>query len=565
MLQRSLAPLGRLVLGALLLSILVGSSTALAGAPIRIAPADTMYFSSQLGAVMTESVVIENLTSETIKVYSYFQGDANFKVDVPREITIHAHGQEKFTITYVPNALTVIAHGILTFKTNNYVEHLVLLGHGKNSLEVSVSPEVLDFGTIKRGEKVCKSITITNNSAGTIKAKFSLGHYTEDFNIPTDVNEIEIAAKSHASFDVCFEPKSGELYTRDVVQIVYVDHNGHENHLTVHLTGAVHHEIDTTVHNCLMAPKEVFIGPAMVGSSAEGHIYLVNNGRTTITITRGEITGINEEGFKITSTFPIVIQAQGKAIVNVEFSPTDANIERYAAGATLYLEGADAGCESNTIIVYGEILRDHREDIRNPIFNETKQAIGIKWDANVHAAKLIFFNNLQEEVTVNGVSLRDGSKFKIFGTSPVLPATLQPGAELILEIQITALFDGHFTDEIIFETDHSTAGESNFDLQGLKQLASVEPGTSMNVRVTLAPNPAREQVRIETQNAASASIEICDILGSVVAKQHGTSWTWQAADQSGQHVADGVYFVRVTGVTTEGEPFVSTTQVVVAR
>jgi flagellar hook assembly protein FlgD len=68
------------------------------------------------------------------------------------------------------------------------------------------------------------------------------------------------------------------------------------------------------------------------------------------------------------------------------------------------------------------------------------------------------------------------------------------------------------------------------------------------------------------KGAISTQVEIFDVLGNLVRSLHGTATlSWDGRDFAGSNVVSGVYFVRVTGMDEQGQPFRASKQLVVQR
>ncbi len=78
--------------------------------------------------------------------------------------------------------------------------------------------------------------------------------------------------------------------------------------------------------------------------------------------------------------------------------------------------------------------------------------------------------------------------------------------------------------------------------------------------ITIIPNPAHEQVMIRALGIRPAFFEIYNVLGERIAEKNKvTEWLWNSGNEG---VADGIYFVRVSGESDDGRSFVTTKKII---
>jgi hypothetical protein len=93
--------------------------------------------------------------------------------------------------------------------------------------------------------------------------------------------------------------------------------------------------------------------------------------------------------------------------------------------------------------------------------------------------------------------------------------------------------------------------------------SSVKSNSEKSPDITIIPNPAREQVMIRSNGIHPALFEIYNALGERIAeKNQVTEWLWNPAHE---RVSDGIYFVRISGLSEDGSPFVTTKRIVVEK
>lgn len=537
----------------LLLSGLVSSNTSFAES-FTTYPENEIVLQGIPGTIVTEHLTLVNNLDQEITITAEYAADASITIDIPKSFVMKPSEKYSVIISYTG---VQEAKGYIVLMQGNTAKRLLISGTVVTKPIESIQVEqYITFGPTATGKTECKMIEVTNVSTSALTIDYALSGYSKGaFNIPTDnIPQLTLVAGQTGSINVCFTP--AEYDSKEELLFSYSTDGGTtKESKSSWLLGMIEREIDPNVP-CLSTSEKVGIGPVMMGQTAEGQIYLLNQSGKPIVITSATLVGPEIINFSIRSPLPLTIDANSKAELMVSFTP-DMDGRQYSAQVILALESEIAECKSATVYLSGWTTTKNKEDDRNPIFVDERKTIGIEWGPNVIMQKVIFYNNLDHEVQLNEVKLRDGIDFRIVESTPTVPCILKPNENFILVLATGMDGKSYFTDAIIFVTDQDAAGEQNHDLQGVKQSASVYEAGNQEIAFAVGPNPVISDLNISLRNAATASITIHDLTGKLVASTNTTSYTWNA------NGASGTYFVTVSGTTNSGRPFNDTRSVVV--
>jgi hypothetical protein len=519
-----------------------------------VEPQGEIVLKGALGTLVNESFTLVSNSSKELSISTSFGSDSTIGIDLPKTIVLQPYEEVSFILSYL--ALHE-AKGWITLAEGGMVQRIAIRGTMYDApLEKISVPQYVTFGPTAPGEKTCLSIEVKNISTAALTIDYALAGYSNGaFNIPTDnIPRLTLEPGAVGSVSVCFEPK--EYDSKEELVFNYsVDGGVTKEHRSSWLLGMIKRD-DPTV-DCLTTNEKVGIGPVMLGQSAEGKIYLANQTDKPIAITSATITGIAPQAYKLRESLPVVIDARSKAELTVVFTPEKEG--NNSAELAFALESETADCKSAIVMLNGWTTDKVKEDSRYPIFLGERKTIGIEWGPNTIMQKVNFYNNLDHQVEIREVKLRDGIDFRIVQSTPTVPCFLKPDETFTLVLATGMDGKPYFTDEIIFVTDEDGASEQGHDVQGMKQSASVTDAGNSEIELMIGPNPAVADLNISVKNAASAVIMLHDMSGKPVAMSSAMNFTWRAPQQH----ASGTYFVTVSGITVSGKPFNLVRRVVV--
>lgn len=478
-----------------------------------------------------------------------------------------------------------------TDSTNNGVTMVRLEGSsesgGSDSLDLNV-PRNVDFDA-RPGEIECQTVRIVNLGGLQTVLGGTLTFSLSDTNAGFDVqggNTATLDPTGNGSVTVCFTGDSNRLFSQSVLNILATGAgNTFLGSYNVRLTGETEYEIDEDITDTIFNAARCFrvrqnqplLGPIVRGGSTSEQVTVTNNTNQTATITGGSFSsqgGTTQSGaFSLAqgTTFPVTIPAFGSSTFNVNFTPTDSQLVRY--DATLALDVQGTACNDININL-GAVAIPGNNAGGNGVLDTLNLIGGGGFGGNTVAVSgacdnapqtVAFQNNLATAVTVTGLNFSGSSNanFTVLGSTPTLPATLQAGE--IMQIQVQFNCDqtpGFTTGTLQIQTQGGVQPQTVVFQTFQQQAASVNRAQNGAVEISVSPNPTRGMVRIEVKDAVSAQIDVLTIMGDVVASTNATSWTWNG-QIDGSNASTGTYIVRVTGMNHKGEQFVESRQIVV--
>jgi hypothetical protein len=541
---------------AAILALFLFTSGTASAQNFQVSPSEKLEFIGVPGTTSMQILKIENLVDQDLTIMTKSYADPSFMFKLPPQIVLKAKGALEIPITYIPNAAT--AEGYIVFTEGNSTVRVALIGSTQGSTDGSLQfPEYVTFGPVPQTKSECQGIEFANLTKSAVRIDYALAGYSKDWNIPTDnVHTLTLEAGAKGSINVCFEPL-GEFDSKEELILKYSFDDGVTyQKASTWLLGMIEREVDPKTP-CLSTNERVGIGPVLYGQSSQGAIYLSNQTEKPIVITNAQLSGPDASSFALNIAFPITINAFSKNEIAVTFTPRDEQQMQYSAELLLSLQSELENCDRASVQLYGWTTEKVTKDSRIPIFTDGRKAIGVEWLPGTMMQKVVFYNNLDHEIEVKEVKLRDGIDFRIVESSPTVPAMLKPDESIIIVLATGADQKTYFTDAIIFVTSEVAAGEQGYDLQGMMQSASVSESGNSEIELSVGPNPMTNQLNVSVRNAARANISIFDIEGKMIASSNAQGVTWTPASQSA-----GSYFVRVTGTTTTGKPFNITRRVI---
>ncbi len=191
-------------------------------------------------------------------------------------------------------------------------------GHGP---QISVTPEILDFGALGRDETTTATFTVSNVGEGDLEVDgIEISGTSTSFSILTPEEDLSFVLPPSAEEDieVAFTPLgANEQYAQAVISS-----NDEDSALVaVDLYG------EGLVPDLEIDPNPYDFGDTYIGCPHVGEVDLINVGYDELTIDTITMSG-SAESFSLTSipTLPLTLLPEEWTTVSVEFNP-DADIE----------------------------------------------------------------------------------------------------------------------------------------------------------------------------------------------------------------------------------------------
>jgi hypothetical protein len=200
------------------------------------------------------------------------------------------------------------------------------------------------------------------------------------------------------------------------------------------------------------------------------------------------------------------------------------------------------------------------------LFGGGIQSILVKSQGEQAAISFRFTNNLTVPVTITNITLASGKNFTIISgaPAPMNPITLASGAGITMKIAFKTTDHQMHNDQLMILSSGKQT-PSTITLQGIElAAASVSGSLPSGVTIIAMPNPMTSSLKVGLSGVNSASITIFDVMGKQVLSSpvHSTEWIWNGTASDGTTLLSGSYFIRVSGMSSEGAPFVSTQKII---
>jgi preprotein translocase subunit YajC len=181
--------------------------------------------------------------------------------------------------------------------------------------DILVAQTSLDFGSVKLGKKVTKTLKITNNGSGDLVITLS-GLEGTDFSIQGS-SSVTIKAKKSYSLKVLCTPTSGGLKTATLE----IDSNDPDTPtLDISLTAI----LPATAPDISVAQATLDFGSIKVGKKVTKTLKITNNGTGDLMIT---LSGLEGTDFSIQGSSSVTIKAKKSYSLKVLFTPTSAELK----------------------------------------------------------------------------------------------------------------------------------------------------------------------------------------------------------------------------------------------
>ena len=367
------------------------------------------------------------------------------------------------------------------------------------SLQISVTPATLDFGSVLVDESSSQIITLKNTGNGevTVTQTTITG---SDFSLSGLTFPLTLTKGSSASFFVGFAPSAAGSVTGSVS----FPSNADNSPTGLSLTGAgLVVEADGQLN---LSPAGMVFGEVSVGNSATRSVTLSNSDNAPITISSANITG---SGFSVSGiTFPLSLPSGGTTTADVTFSPATAG----AAGGSLSFT-SDAP-NSPTSLSLSATGTQGRLSLNPTSINFGDVTVGSNGSRNVTLS-----NSGDATLTVWSANVT-GGQFSVSGLS--FPVSLNPGATTTANVAFSPAAEGAVTGSISFVSDGSNSpttfslsgagvpppapGQLTLNPAGL-DFGSVNVGSSSTLSVTLS-NSGETTLSVSSGNVTGAGFSL---------------------------------------------------------
>jgi hypothetical protein len=412
---------------------------------------------------------------------------------------------------------------------------------GKRATQGARWPWSVLFSGVAPGDTLCRDILLvdTLGVGMTIDSLVVAGNSTA-FHIGIPSMPLNVSAGDTVVVNACFVAPSSLNALFEYIYVYYTV-NGTTNHRMHPIT------LRGETQPCISASTDwVDFDTVPLNTSWTKSYFLRNHTGNSITIDSMFMPLYSNTSFTLSRDIPITIPAHDSVEVEVEYT-ADSSKTNYAQ--LVYW----TDCGFAEIGFVGSPFTDPTSHGLQANETKTLDFIG---DGSGDSVTYRFHNQLSDSIRVLNVTLAQGEHFQIRRVLPTWPSFKLGPADVM---EVTILFlgpPGNYDDTLIIITEDGIMA-SRFPILGLIGTSAVHPEVASTVMVSISPNPAKSDIRLEITGGVATSIEVLDLLGHQV-----RSLDPHSKILTRERMSAGAYFIRVTGNDNEGKPFVITRSVV---
>ena len=400
-----------------------------------------------------------------------------------------------------------------------------------------------NFYDVPTGDTVCKTVTIHNRmspNTGYVTALDILTRHAGDFFLSGAPSlPFAIAPGDSLELTICYVGPHDHEWSETRLYVTYDFPDQIERSHVVLLYGSI--DCDINLRTSVLEFDSIVIGVPRQKS-----IWLHNPHGMHTTIDSISFGG--DSRFSTGARFPAFIGPQDSIRLDLAFIATPQQLS--AGDLTIYTQCGVLAMD----LVIPEIKVDSSWIA---LYNDQERTLTFSGDTGRRSVTYRFYNDQPDSVTILSVSLAQGSLFEITAIEPTLPIfKLAPYGLMDVTVMFTGS-PGSYSDTLVIVTETSVVA-LHFPIAAVISGSSVGRLLPSEVAISLSPNPSTGIVRVQVHGGKARSIEVLDLLGATI-----NTLTTQEDSWDGSQVPAGVYFLRVSGLRDDGQPFVSMQRVVI--
>ncbi|MDP4198179.1 MAG: T9SS type A sorting domain-containing protein [Bacteroidota bacterium] len=422
------------------------------------------------------------------------------------------------------------------------------------------------FPTTKEGSTGCTTMRMINtgNDMDTIVSAGWTHNSNGIFAWDTSNISLPTTLTSHDTllWNFCFNAPNDTNVYRDTFVVYYHDAYSQTRYFSRVVTA---HAVDSSLQDCYyIYPQTSRI--TEVGDTSYIHVYISNRLDSSVNLTALHIGGSGDAAYRVdSSTFPHTIAGHHYDSLWIAFIPTAGTSNYFPATITgLFTSNDTTHCKAATASLAGHSAL-YANDTQTVNFNDTGTAtVNLSGDSGWYSHRIEFVNNASVSLLVHSIVLTNTSHFYIAQTLPATPDTVTPGKKISVIVHFYGDSSGTtFRDTIVVDIDHALTSFYVY-VKGQSPVirtSGVATSTSAWAELRIYPNPTRGTTSLDLAGVSTATYEVLDMLGTVIATYHGAGpWQWNP-----ENVADGTYYVRADGRDATGHEFITTRRIILTR
>lgn len=440
-----------------LIPILVGC-----GSGVRISVASSLLSSPgtldfgdvSLGQSSVKTIVLSNTGKATVSVSQISFSSPAFSIvnagSFP--ITISAGSSRSILVGFNPTAATDYSAQILVVdSTAKQLAQVAIHGRGTNSAQLiaqmSVSASRLDFGSVTAGSPTIQALTLT--SAGTSPVTISsvtisgAGFSLVGGSIPATLNP-----NQSLTLQVQFSPTATGVANG---QLTIISNSATGSKAMVVLSGT---STAAPSPQLTLSAGSLSFSNVTVNTSTTQMLTLTSTGTSPVTLSAATISGA---GFSLVGwNWPTTLNPNQTLTLQVQFNPTAIG----AASGALIVNSNSAAGGTVAIPLIGTSVAAPSPQLTVSVGSLSFGNVTV----NASTTQVITLSSTGTSPVVVNSMMISGSGFAVLGGS--VPATLNPGQTMVLQVRFSPTFTGAATGRLTIASNSSTGSTTIIALTG---------------------------------------------------------------------------------------------------
>ena len=553
-------------------------------------------FSSRVGQTECLPIRIMNNTASSVTISQLaLTGDmTDFHFSNTGNLQLAANSGDSVMVCFTPTGTNNNFHAKLSFQyagvTDSTVRGYVNIQLEGNTIGVPpnegdslffLTTRSIDFDNVLVGSTQCQAIRVSNPTVAevTIDSAYIVGMNHSQFTVSGATMD-SIGSGSTNYIDVCFAPTVAMNDTTLTLNLVTTSALGTSTIPVTIFASA----IDSTngngeLTNCIYVRHEHgVLGPIIQGGTDTSAIYLTNRTNSAVTINSATVSGSGSSAFSVTSGFPLTIQSGAQGQLMVAFNPMSSGLPSFGATITLNATGSGLTCGPITIHVEGVAVPgrlgkgDHDTsdiDLGSQLTGNGTSIITIT-NPNFRTQACMndtvtLTNTTSGTIKISNLLIPSNPNLMLVGNMN-LPITLSSDQSVNAVVQFCGMGTaGQMFQAPLYVSTNQSIQPQVYTIQAIDPpAAAVAENNPVAINFAVLPNPSAGEVFFNIPGAATAHVEIYDVLGNLIARVQGTTqFQWNGMNASDSPVATGQYIVRVTGTDTQGQPYRASRELVI--
>lgn len=500
------------------------------------------------GNTDTAIVSVYNHMNDTVTISASFAMNDGFQAIAPQSRTIAGNSTGYFRYLFRPVNDT-IGDAVINLSGAGITDTARI--HGRNRVVVPPRDSLYwhwqySFDTVQPGDTVCQSIYIINpfDSSASITS-FSAPSNSPFYLIDPPTLPMTLEGHDTLVLTVCYRsPNIGHQTSNSYITVQYQFAGDSSQSREIILRGS-------TAQCFAFSPWYLQFNVLRDSVQTQG-VQVINRTGSTITLD-ADFDQAGGGHFEVLTSMPINIAAYDSEMVYVRFTATGATGQY----AKLIFNGG-TGCGTEDLALAAHIIDTNIviDSTAIGLFADETRELDFYGDSNHTSITYRFYNDQGDSIKVVSISLKDGTHFTITDVAPQMP-WFKLGPNGLMEVTIE--FDGTpgtYTDTLVIVTEDGIIA-LNFPIHAVITSSAVAAPIVSAPNMIITPNPSTGPVTIRIEDAATATIDVLDIIGARIARYTSSQATFDRTD-----LAAGTYFVRASGIGEDRKPFVITQRLV---